>query len=118
MLEKDGTKILYASGQELTEDGVYTLTFENFDGYEAGYIFTIDTLVPEASLQGAENGETVNGDVCVVFEEEEHAELFRNGTSLGEYCPGQSFRRTENTESLYGIARAMKRLWRLELIKP
>lgn len=88
LLEKDGTRILYASGRELTEDGVYTLTFENFDGYEAVYTFTIDTLAPEASLQGAENGETVNGDVCVVFEEEEHAELFRNGTSLGEYLSG------------------------------
>lgn len=88
MLEKDGTRILYASGRELTEDGVYTLTFENFDGYESVYTFTIDTLAPEASLQGAENGETVNGDVCVVFEEEGNAELFRNGTSLGEYLSG------------------------------
>ncbi len=88
-LTKDGKTIEYASGTELTEDGEYVLTFENFDGYKTTYSFTIDTAAPTIKLEGAENRESVNEDVKVYYTEENlTAELFKNGKSLGEYVSG------------------------------
>ena len=89
VLTKDGTVVEYASGDELTEDGVYTLTFENFDGYKASYTFTIDTAAPVITTEGADHRESVNQDVKVFYTEENlTAELFKDGKSLGEYTSG------------------------------
>ena len=89
VLTKDGTVVEYASGDELTEDGVYTLTFENFDGYKASYTFTIDTAAPVIATEGANHKEAVNEDVKVFYTEENlAAEIFKNGKSLGEYTSG------------------------------
>ncbi len=89
VLTKDGTVVEYESGQELTEDGVYTLTFENFDGYKATYAFTIDTAAPVIATEGADHRESVNENVKVFYTEENlTAELFKNGKSLGEYTSG------------------------------
>ena len=89
VLTKDGTVVEYASGDELTEDGVYTLTFENFDGYKASYTFTIDTAAPVIATEGANHKESVNEDVKVFYTEENlTAEIFKNGKSLGEYTSG------------------------------
>jgi len=89
VLTKDGEIVDYASGDELSEDGVYTLTFENFDGYKASYTFTIDTAAPVVALEGADHKEAVNEDVKVFYTEENlTAELFKNGKSLGEYTSG------------------------------
>ena len=89
VLTKDGTVVEYESGDELTEDGVYTLTFENFDGYKASYAFTIDTAAPVIATEGADHRESVNEDVKVFYTEENlTAELFKNGKSLGEYTSG------------------------------
>lgn len=89
VLTKDGTVVEYASGDELTEDGVYTLTFENFDGYKASYTFTIDTAAPVIATEGADHRESVNQDVKVFYTEENlTAELFKDGKSLGEYTSG------------------------------
>ena len=89
VLTKDGTVVEYESGDELTEDGVYTLTFENFDGYKATYAFTIDTAAPVIATEGADHRESVNEDVKVFYTEENlTAELFKNGKSLGEYTSG------------------------------
>lgn len=89
VVKKDGKVIEYTSGKKLTEDGVYEITFENFDGYKAVYTFTIDTVAPEVTLNGVNDGETVNCDVSAVFEGEGlSVELFRNGKSLGAYAPG------------------------------
>ena len=89
VLTKDGAVVEYESGQELTEDGVYTLTFENFDGYKATYTFTIDTAAPVIATEGADHRESVNEDVKVFYTEENlTAELFKNGKSLGEYTSG------------------------------
>ena len=52
-LEKDGEVIAYTSGQSLTENGSYALTFENFDGHKSVYTFVIDTVKPEAFIEGA-----------------------------------------------------------------
>ena len=88
-VKKDGEQIEYASGKNLTEDGKYEITFENYDGYKATYTFIIDTIAPEIALNGAEDGDTVNGDVNAVFEGEGvTAELFRDGNSLGAYVSG------------------------------
>lgn len=89
VLNKDGTVVEYASGDELTEDGVYTLTFENFDGYKASYTFTIDKAAPVIATEGANHKESVNEDVKVFYTEENlTAEIFKNGKSLGEYTSG------------------------------
>ena len=89
VLTKDGDTVEYESGDELTEDGVYTLTFENFDGYKAFYTFTIDTAAPVIATEGADHREAVNEDVKVFYTEENlTAELFKNGKSLGEYTSG------------------------------
>lgn len=89
VLTKDGTVVEYESGDELTEDGAYTLTFENFDGYKATYAFTIDTQAPEIKTEGANHRESVNEDVKVFYTEENlTAELFKDGKSLGEYTSG------------------------------
>lgn len=88
-LEKDGEIITYTSGQVLTENGSYTLTFKNFDGYEKILSFVIDTVKPEVALEGATNGRSVSTDVKVVFSEENlAAELFKNGVSVGDYTSG------------------------------
>lgn len=88
-LTKDGEHMAYESGQALTENGVYELTFENFDGYTATYTFTIDTVAPEITTEGASHRESVNEDVKVFYTEENlTAELFKNGKSLGEYTSG------------------------------
>ena len=88
-LTKDGEHMAYESGQALTENGVYELTFKNFDGYEATYTFTIDTNAPEITTEGANHRESVNEDVKVFYTEENlTAELFKNGQSLGEYTSG------------------------------
>ncbi len=88
-LTKNGEAVEYTSGTELTEDGAYVLTFENFDGFEATYAFTIDTAAPELKLEGAAHRESVNEDVKVFYTEENlTAELFKNGKSLGEYQSG------------------------------
>ncbi len=88
-LTKDGETVDYESGDELTEDGSYVLTFENFDGYKETYTFTIDTVSPEVKLEGAANRENVNEDVKVFYTEENlTAELVKNGKSLGDYVSG------------------------------
>lgn len=88
-LEKDGEELFYESGQLLTEDGSYTLTFENFDGYKVVYTFVIDTAAPEISVSGAEDGETVNTDVSVSWTEQDlTAELHLNGEFAGTYENG------------------------------
>lgn len=89
VVTKDGTVVEYESGDELTEDGAYTITFENFDGYKATYAFTIDTKAPEIKTEGANHRESVNQDVKVYYTEENlTAELFKDGKSLGEYTSG------------------------------
>ena len=88
-LTKDGEGISYTSGQKLTEDGEYVLTFRNYDGYETTYHFVIDTIAPEIKTEGLENGNTVNQDVRVLYEEQGvTAEIFKDGKLFGEYVSG------------------------------
>ena len=89
VLTKDGEAITYFSGHKLTADGKYTLTFENFDGYKATYTFTIDTVAPEITTEGANHREAVNEDVKVFYTEENlTAELYKDGKMLGYYVSG------------------------------
>lgn len=88
-LIKDGKEIPYTSEKKLYEDGFYVLTFENFDGYKVIYEFVIDTIAPEVTLEGAENGDEVSGDIRVIFTEEGvSAEIFKDGILVGEYISG------------------------------
>ena len=88
-VEKNGEVIPYESGDKLTADGDYTITFENFDGHKKVYAFTIDTEEPEVEMEGADHRESVNTDVKVFYTEENlKAELFKDGKSLGEYVSG------------------------------
>lgn len=88
-LTKDEEVVEYKSGDVLTEDAKYTLTFENFDGFKAVYEFIIDTKMPEVTMEGASHREAVNEDVKVFYTEENlTAELFKDGKSLGEYVSG------------------------------
>ena len=88
-VEKNGEVIPYESGDKLTADGDYTITFENFDGHKKVYSFTIDTEEPEVEMEGADHRESVNTDVKVFYTEENlKAELFKDGKSLGEYVSG------------------------------
>ncbi len=88
-LEKDGETVSYVSGQSLTENGNYTLTIENFDGYKTTYTFVIDKDKPEVTLEGVDANSSVSGDVIVKFTEKSlTAELFKDGVSVGEYVSG------------------------------
>ena len=88
-VEKNGEVIPYESGDKLTADGDYTITFENFDGHKKVYSFTIDTEEPEVEMEGADHRESVNTDVKVFYTEENlKGELFKDGKSLGEYVSG------------------------------
>lgn len=88
-VEKDGELIDYTSGGILSEDGNYVITFENFDGYQKVYTFTIDTINPEIKLNGAKNGQTVSGDVSLTFEDQTFtATIFKDDKNLGAYQSG------------------------------
>ena len=86
---KDGQVIDYASGQDLTEDGFYRITFANYNGYREIYSFTIDTALPVIATEGANHREAVNEDVKVFYTEENlTAELYKDGKLLGNYVSG------------------------------
>ena len=81
--------IKYKSGDEITLDGHYILTFENYDGYKMVYTFTIDTIKPSVVIEGGESDATTNNDVSLVIEEDGLVtELFKDGVSMGEYVSG------------------------------
>lgn len=88
-MEKDGVQIDYVSGQKLSEDGAYALTFENRDGYCERWEFVIDTKAPVIALEGVENGGSVSGDVTAVVEEDDlSVELYQNGKAVRLYYSG------------------------------
>lgn len=86
---KDGEAIEYKSGDKLTEDGSYTITFENFDGAKTSYEFIIDTEAPEVAAQGHKADLPVNTPVSVdILDEEATAVLIKDGKEVGEYVSG------------------------------
>ncbi len=89
-LMKDGVAVEYKSGQKLTADGSYVLTFSNYDGYSKTYTFVIDTVAPMVTLEGAKIGEFVNAGVKAHFANDETAEIFKNGNLLGAYLVGSN----------------------------
>lgn len=89
VLKKDGMVIGYRSGDAITENGNYVLSFENYDGYRKTYSFVIDNDMPTLYIDGAENGGIVNTDVKVFSGEEGLSiEMFVNGETAGEYVSG------------------------------
>ena len=89
-LTKDGIAVEYKSGQKLTVNGAYVLTFSNYDGYTKTYTFVIDTVAPMVTLEGAKSGEFVNAGVKAHFAKDETAEIFKDGKSLGSYMVGSN----------------------------
>ncbi len=89
-LTKNGVAMEYKSGAKLTKDGAYVLTFSNYDGYKKSYTFEIDTVAPVITLEGARNGGFVNAGVKAYFADDETAEIFKNGKSLGSYLGGSN----------------------------
>ncbi len=86
---KDGEEIEYRSGVRLTEDGDYTIVFENHDGHKTTYTFTIDTEAPEISVDGAKAEGATNTNVSVTFEGEGvTATLEKNDTEVSDYASG------------------------------
>ena len=86
---KDGEEIEYRSGVRLTEDGDYTIVFENHDGHKTVYTFTIDTEAPEISVDGAKAEGATNTNVSVTFEGEGvTATLEKNDTEVSDYASG------------------------------
>ena len=83
---KDGQAIEYRARTDLREDGYYVITVENFDGMKTTYSFTIDREEPTVSLNGVENGGTVNTDVSL--DHADRAEFYKNGELMGEYASG------------------------------
>ena len=81
--------LMYKSGEEISVDGIYVLTFENYDGYKMIYTFTIDTIAPVVEMEGATVGAATNNNVSLAISEEGLiTELFKNGESLGSYASG------------------------------
>lgn len=89
-VEKDGERIEYVSGQELTEEGTYTVMLENYDGFRVVYEFVIDKTAPEIKLGGVEDGGVTNGSVSVtVTETDLDIEVYLSGKVMGNYVAGQ-----------------------------
>ena len=89
-LTKDGVAVEYKSGQKLTANGSYVLSFSNYDGYTKTYTFVIDTVAPMVTLEGAKSGEFVNAGVKAHFAKDETAEIFKDGKLLGSYLGGSN----------------------------
>ena len=88
-VKKDGEIIEYVSGQKLTENGSYEITFENYDGFTATYSFVIDKTAPELGLEGVQNGSATNNDVTVsVPESGLNVQLYKDGELVGTYESG------------------------------
>ena len=82
-LMKNGVAMNYMSGQELTEDGVYVLTFANHDGDEQVYVFTIDKTAPTILLNGVENGGSTKGSVSITdLSEKATVKVVKDGQEL------------------------------------
>ena len=91
-VKKDGEIVEYVSGQKLTENGAYEITFENYDGFSSTYSFVIDKTAPELGLEGVQNGFATNGDVTVsVPESGLTVRLYKDGELVGNYESGTSF---------------------------
>ena len=86
---KDGEKIEYKSGRKLTEDGEYTIVFENHDGHKTTYTFTIDTKAPEIAVDGAKAEGATNTNVSVNYDEDGLTAIIeKDGTEVNDYASG------------------------------
>ena len=87
-LTKDGIAMDYQSGEKLTADGAYALTFSNYDGYSKTYNFVIDTVAPVVILEGIKTGEYANTGVKAHFADDEIAVIYKDERLLGAYMVG------------------------------
>ncbi len=89
-LTKDGIDMAYTSGQELTENGVYVLTFSNHDGYKQVYKFAIDTIAPTLRINGVKNGGKTTGEVILFNPSETVNIAVSKGGEVIEYALGET----------------------------
>lgn len=83
---KDGEVIEYKSGDKLTDDGEYTITFENFDGAKTSYEFVIDTESVAIAAEGNKANLPVANPVIVhITEKDANAVLIKDGKEVGTY---------------------------------
>ncbi len=61
--------VIYEKNEEITEEGEYIFTLEDFFGNVATYEFTIDTTAPTGILTGVENNGTTNDNVTFTWDE-------------------------------------------------
>ena len=86
---KDGEVIEYKSGDKLTDDGEYTITFENFDGAKTSYEFVIDTEPVAIAAEGYKANLPVANPVIVhITEKDATAVLIKDGKEVGTYVSG------------------------------
>ncbi|MBP3600845.1 MAG: hypothetical protein J6J10_00975, partial [Alistipes sp.] len=86
---KDGEVIEYKSGDKLTDDGEYTITFENFDGAKTSYEFVIDTEPVAIAAEGQKANLPVANPVIVhITEKDATAVLIKDGKEVGTYVSG------------------------------
>ena len=86
---KDGEVIEYKSGDKLTDDGEYTITFENFDGAKTSYEFVIDTEPVAIAAEGHKANLPVANPVIVhITEKDATAVLIKDGKEVGTYVSG------------------------------
>jgi len=81
----NGETSAYTSGTVLTEDGFYTITFTDTNGYVRLFTFTIKQAAPVVSLSVAPNNGYLTEPVTVTFEANSTARLYRDERFIGEF---------------------------------
>ena len=59
----------YEYATQIKNEGYYTFVFKTANGLESEFSFTIDKTIPIGTLIGVENGETTNGNVSFIWDE-------------------------------------------------
>ncbi|GHV02706.1 hypothetical protein FACS1894211_14660 [Clostridia bacterium] len=88
---KDGVLVGgYESGEEVTEDGEYRIVLTDRAGNATEYTFTIDTVLPEATLIGVVSGGKTGGSVTLKNPTEQaEVTAYKNGEAF-EYAFGDT----------------------------
>jgi len=90
-LYKDGEFVgEYESGTDIIEDGEYKITLTDRAGNATEYAFIIDTVKPEATLVGVENGGKTGGSVTLKNPNKQaEVTAYRNGEAF-DYTLGDT----------------------------
>lgn len=80
---KDGAEIFFDDNHiEFKEDGTYEV-FYVYEGKEYSFALTLDTAAPEVTINGVEDGGTVDGSVTISdMTEEGTLKVYKDGTEI------------------------------------